>query len=160
MDRGTWQVTVHGVAKSQTRLNTHPWVFSVSLAHTNASWLNFPSSVHCYLIKVWSYHFLSSSLLSKDLTFETTSSASNCSKLFSLFHLPNIFSGQNEMSCYLMQIPLVFHCSLPLPKPRMPYFCMFKSYSTLRPSTTCWVQSLSCSILSWSLWWPLTLSTS
>ena len=70
---------------------------------------------------------LSSSLLSKDLTFETTSSASNCSKLFSLFHLPNIFPGQNEMSCYLMQMPLVFHCSLPLPKPRMP--CLISACS-------------------------------
>ena len=107
---------------------THTLVFSISLSGTyHASWLNFPSSVHLYLIKVWSYHFLSSSLLSKDLTFETTSSASNCSKLFSLFHLPNIFPGQNEMSCYLMQMPLVFHCSLPLPKPRMP--CLISACS-------------------------------
>ena len=29
MDKGAWQATVHGVAKSQTRLSTHVWVQNI-----------------------------------------------------------------------------------------------------------------------------------
>ena len=35
MDRGAWQATVHGVAKSQTRLHMHPWTHTHTHTHTH-----------------------------------------------------------------------------------------------------------------------------
>ena len=36
MDRGGWQATVHGIAKSQTRLSIHTQVlFSLRIKHIN-----------------------------------------------------------------------------------------------------------------------------
>ena len=42
MNRGVWQATVHGLAKSQTRLNTdiQPWIHLLVLGFGHVIWID------------------------------------------------------------------------------------------------------------------------
>ena len=70
MDREAWRATVPGVAKSQTRLNTHMHVckfyFSLSLSHTHTH-THIPTRMH---IQMYLFSFFSlikpSSILKSD----------------------------------------------------------------------------------------------